>query len=206
MQAKVRIAGDPREAVASPLALESGIEGRIENVLDHNIATCPWEYGDRSHRVAEDIRDAGLVTEGHLRAESDHPRAEPAEVNSGNSDDVAGDIGEDFRQDYADLVGEFHKGAYYKHHAWKEPIRAIVLTLLHECVEEDEVRATEGIAALQLLPGLVEHCRGQRKKKAGSEIQLLRDIQGAWDIFGKLGSGKLPPFPHVFMWRAKANR
>ena len=74
-------------------------------------------------------------------------------------------------------MGEFHQGAHYKHHSWKDPLRSIVLTLLHECVEEDEVRSTEGIAALQLLPGLVEYCRGQRKKKVGTPIQRLRDIQ-----------------------------
>ena len=181
IQTKVRIAGGPIETVATPLALESGIEKTVENIQDQDISTCPWEYGNRSHRVAEDIMEAGQVTEGHCRAKSAHPRTDPAEECVGNAHEDLGDVGEDSRQDYAALVGEFHKGAYYKHHAWKEPIRSIVPTLLHECVEEDEVRATEGIAALQLLPGLVEHCRGQRKKKAGSEIQLLRDIQGAPD-------------------------
>ena len=80
--------------------------------------------------------------------------------------------------DYGSLVGQFHRGAYYKHHSWKVLIRPIVLSLLQDCVSEVEGIATRGIAALQLLPGLVSHCRGLRGKRVWTPIQLLRQIEG----------------------------
>lgn len=90
----------------------------------------------------------------------DQHETKQAEAMEGDANDDNDDVVGEGKADYAYLVEEFHQAAYYKHHSWNEPLRSIVLTLLHESVEEDEVRAIEGIAALQLLPELVEHCRG----------------------------------------------
>jgi hypothetical protein len=172
-----------------PARVQTELRDNIVELADvlppQSTATCPWEYGDRSHRVAQDIMEAGPALNCHCMATPCRcmakPVQTPAEAVEGNANVDNGEAAEDDKADYAYLVAEFHRGAYYKHHSWKDPLRAIVLTLLHECVEEDEVRATEGIAALQLLPGLVEYCRGQRNKKVGTPIQLLRDIQGSPD-------------------------
>lgn len=80
------------------------------------------------------------------------------------------------QEDYGHLVGKFRKGAFYKHHTWRAPIQSIVLDLLKSCVSEYEATATRGLAALQILPGLVEHCRRQRRKLM-TPIELLRSIQ-----------------------------
>lgn len=82
-------------------------------------------------------------------------------------------------EDYGRLVGHFHKGAYFRHHSWREIVQPITLSLLRECVSATEIIASRAIAALQLLPGLVMHCRGLRGKKVWSPAQLLREINGA---------------------------
>ena len=173
--------------------VRSPSEGRDNTVqftdtrVSQNTVACPWDYGDQSHRVAQDIVEAGhtvnchCTADCHCMAKLDQPKAVQAEALLGDTTDDLGGVVDDGEVDYANLVGEFHQGAYYKHRSWKDPLRSIVFTLLHECVAEDEVRSTEGIAALKLLPGLVEYCRGQRKKKVGTPIQLLRDIQGSPD-------------------------
>ena len=84
-------------------------------------------------------------------------------------------------EDYGRLVGHFHKGAYFRHHSWREIVQPITITLLRECVSAIEIIASRAIAALQLLPGLVMHCRGLRGKKAWSPAQLLREINGAFN-------------------------
>jgi Reverse transcriptase (RNA-dependent DNA polymerase) len=78
--------------------------------------------------------------------------------------------------DYGFLVGKYHKGAFFKHHTWRAPLQAIVLQLLETAVSEDESISTRGLAALQILPGLVEHCRHQRRKML-TPIELLRSIE-----------------------------
>jgi hypothetical protein len=78
--------------------------------------------------------------------------------------------------DYGYLVGKYPKGAYYQHHTWRAPLQKIVLKLLETSVSEDEETATRGLAALQILPGLVEHCRHQRRKVL-TPIELLRSIE-----------------------------
>ena len=131
--------------------------------------------------MAQDIVAAGhkgnchCTADCHCAAKLDQRKAVQAEALPGTATDDLGGVVDDREADYARLVGEFHQGAYYKHHSWKDPPRSIVLTLLHECVAEDEVRSTEGIAALQLLPGLVEYCRGQRKKKEKIDTSILID-------------------------------
>jgi hypothetical protein len=77
---------------------------------------------------------------------------------------------------YGYLVGKYHKGAFLTHHTWRAPLQKIVLKLLETSVSEDEETATRGLAALQILPGLVEHCRHQRRKML-TPIELLRSIE-----------------------------
>jgi hypothetical protein len=78
--------------------------------------------------------------------------------------------------DFGFLVGKYHNGAFFKHHTWRAPLQAIVLQLLETAVSEDESISTRGLAALQILPGLVEHCRHQRRKML-TPIELLRYIE-----------------------------
>lgn len=127
-------------------------------VDDLAVHIAPWNYGDH--------------------------RDEPPLVELAAAGDIQGPIlGEvvnlGVAEDYGVLVGYFHKGAYYKHHSWRELLQPITLDLLRECVNEVEFIATRAIAALQLLPGLVAHCRAQRKQKVWTPIQLLREINGA---------------------------
>ena len=67
--------------------------------------------------------------------------------------------------EYSTLVGHFHRGAYNCHHTWKPLLKSIILTLLQDCVKDDEESATRGIAARQLLPGMVEYIRCFRRQK-----------------------------------------
>ena len=83
--------------------------------------------------------------------------------------------------EYSTLVGHFHRGAYFCHHTWKPLLKSIVLTLLRDCVKDDEESATRGIAALQLLPGMVEYIRCFRRQKVWTPIGFLRDIEAAAD-------------------------
>jgi Reverse transcriptase (RNA-dependent DNA polymerase) len=115
----------------------------------------PWEYGEK---------------EVLLQEEEEEDEVEEAVLQG-----AAGEMS------LGDLVGKFHRGAYYKHHSWKGPLQSIVLALLTDCVAEEEARSTRGIAALQLLPGLVEHCRSMRKTRAGTPIELLRSFDIAPD-------------------------
>jgi Reverse transcriptase (RNA-dependent DNA polymerase) len=116
----------------------------------------PWDYGDRED--AEGVQQEA----------------------------IGGDVLEEVQEvaeavNYTDLVAKFHRGAYYRHWSWKGPLQSIVLTLLQNVVSEEESVSTRNIAALQLLPGLVEHCRSMRKKVAGTPIELLRSIDIAPD-------------------------
>ena len=77
---------------------------------------------------------------------------------------------------YCVLVAKFRRGAYYRHHTWRVPLQSIMLQLLGDCVHAEESIATRGIAAMQLLPGLVEFCRSQKRKGAMTPIDFLRSV------------------------------
>lgn len=63
---------------------------------------------------------------------------------------------------YGDLVAAFKTGLYKSHPSWLQYCKEITKTLLEQAVEPDEAKALLGIAALQLFPGLIEHCNNAR--------------------------------------------
>ena len=173
---------------------------------DHLVHASPWEFGSTGEEHEEEEEEAadpavhvrpvdveGAIDPGvHAVPAVDEVEAEAeveAEVEGEAEDEGAvdpiaiaeglGAVQPDVIDDYGTLVGHFHRGAYYKHHSWKGPIKTIVLSLLHDCVSEEEEIASCGIAALQLLPGLVSHCKGLRGKKVWNPIQFLRAVEGA---------------------------
>ena len=167
----------------------------VDDLLVHD---SPWIYGEHGEHgdeiapglgaeenaegigVAEGIGDAaGDAEGGGVAVDVGEDEGEHPGVLAGDGV-IAGGMAE-AGEDYGTLVGHFHRGAYYKHYTWRVLLRPITLSLLGDCVSENENVASRGIAALQLLPGLVVHCRGQRKKKVWTPIQLLREIEGAPD-------------------------
>ena len=122
---------------------------------DHLVLPPPWDYGEKE--IEEEVQQEAM--RGVL--------------------EEAPEVVEALK--YTDLVAKFHRGAYYRHWTWKGPLQSITLTLLENCVSEDESVSTMNIAALQLLPGIVEHCRSMRKKATGTPIELLRSIDIAPD-------------------------
>ena len=128
----------------------------VDDLVTHD---APWEYGERVAAPEQEVAPADVA------------RGEAAQAVEAPVQPIV--------EDYGVLVGHFHKGAYYKHHTWRELLQPITLDLLRECISDEEAIASRAIAALQLLPGLVVHCRGQRKKRVWTPIQLLREINGA---------------------------
>ena len=61
-----------------------------------------------------------------------------------------------------DLVALFRRGLYTSHKSWKLPLEKILLSVLADTTGNDEDTVTNAIAALQLLPGMIEYCRTAR--------------------------------------------
>ena len=73
------------------------------------------------------------------------------------------------------LVARFRYGLYRFHHTWKAPLVELFCLLLEAAQSELVDISTRAIAALQLLPGLIEFSR-RKKKNIPSPINLLRAI------------------------------
>ena len=73
------------------------------------------------------------------------------------------------------LVARFRYGLYRFHPAWKAPLSEIFCLLLDTAQSESVVESTNAIAALQLLPGLLEFSR-RKHKNIPSPIHVLRAI------------------------------
>jgi hypothetical protein len=68
----------------------------------------------------------------------------------------------------------FRLGLYYWHPSWKPLLIRIMIQLLKNAIVEDESTNARAIAALQLLPGMMELCR--RRKDKLTPINFLRAI------------------------------
>ena len=73
------------------------------------------------------------------------------------------------------LIARFRHGLYHFHHTWKAPLVELFCLLLKATQSELVDDSTKAIAALQLLPGLIEFSR-RKKKNIPSPIHLLRAI------------------------------
>ena len=75
----------------------------------------------------------------------------------------------------SNLVARFRLGLYKFHPSWKEPLLSLFVEFLDGAQSEDIETSTTSIAALQLLPGLLEFSR-RRRKATLSPINVLRTI------------------------------
>lgn len=77
--------------------------------------------------------------------------------------------------DLGHLVARFRYGLYRFHHTWKAPLLELFCLLLDAAQSESVEDSTKAIAALQLLPGLLEFSR-RKHKNIPSPIHVLRAI------------------------------
>jgi hypothetical protein len=89
-----------------------------------------------------------------------------------------GDNGEILEIDYGHLLSQTRKGLYTIHHSWIPFIVSITVALINMSCEENETRQLEGIAALELFPGVLTKMMAQGRKKTPT-IEQLRAINGA---------------------------
>jgi hypothetical protein len=66
-----------------------------------------------------------------------------------------GDNGEILEIDYGYLLSQTRKGLYTIHHSWIPFMVSITIALINMGCEENETRQLEGIAALELFPGVL---------------------------------------------------
>lgn len=83
------------------------------------------------------------------------------------------------------LVTLFRRGLYTTHESWLAPLQHITRDLLEVAAAPEELHTAEAIAALQLLPGLVEYCRSSRGDVL-SPIQFLRVVENSQDRTGEI--------------------
>lgn len=96
------------------------------------------------------------------------------------------------------LVTLFRRGLYSTHESWLSPMQHITRDLLELSVQYEGLQAAEALAALQLLPGLVEHSRSSRGRVL-PPVQFLRMVENSPDRvseiirWARLWSAELPP-------------
>jgi hypothetical protein len=81
---------------------------------------------------------------------------------------------------FGDLVSKFRRGLYSMHPSWKTPFQNILRVVLAQTVDIEEEKATKAIAALQLIPGLLEYCRSSRGEVL-KPIDFLRCVDACPD-------------------------
>ena len=87
---------------------------------------------------------------------------------------------EDLDVDLPALVSLFRRGLYTTHESWLAPLQHITRDLLEVSAAPGELHTAEAVAALQLLPGLVEYCRSSRGDVL-SPVQFLRVVENSLD-------------------------
>jgi hypothetical protein len=75
----------------------------------------------------------------------------------------------------SNLIARFRFGLYKFYPSWKEPLTSLFVVFLDAAQSEDIETSTTSIAALKLLPGLLEFSR-RRSKATLSPINMLKTI------------------------------
>jgi hypothetical protein len=94
-------------------------------------------------------------------------------------------VAEDDLLPLTSLVTIFRRGLYTTHESWLAPLQHITRDLLEAASAPEELHTAEAIAALQLLPGLVEYCRSSRGDVL-SPVQFLRIVENSQDRKGEI--------------------
>ena len=144
----------------------------------------------------------GLALAPEVAAVGDVNAAAAEEVVAAVVGDAGNNVGEAPAGNNPDplttLVTLFRRGLYTTHESWLSPLQHITRDLLELSVQYEGPQAAEALAALQLLPGLVEHSRSSRGRVL-SPIQFLRTVESSLDRvseilrWARLWGAELPP-------------